>query len=58
MFGIIDEERFREDTEETVAFYHLEAQVVDDFDWDPSDNVAGGMSVLLQRSREVFWELG
>jgi hypothetical protein len=44
---IIDEERFREDTEETVAFYNSEAQLVDDFDWDPSDNVAGGMSVSI-----------
>jgi Maf1 regulator len=47
---MIDEEEIRsseedEDQEEQVRYYNSEAQLVDDFDWDPSDNVAGGMSL-------------
>lgn len=45
---IIDEESVRRIPEEKeVAYYHSEAQLVDDFDWDPSDNVAGGSSVPI-----------
>lgn len=47
---LIDEEEIRsseedEDQEEKVRYYNNEAPLVDDFDWDPSDNVAGGMSL-------------
>ena len=46
----IDEEELRSEEEEDddaqhVRYYNAETQVVDDFDWDPSDNVAGGMSL-------------
>jgi hypothetical protein len=34
-----------EDDAEHVRYYNAESKVVDDFDWDPSDNVAGGMSL-------------
>ena len=43
----IDEGIFELIPEEKVAFYSPEAQLVDDFDWDPSDNVAGGMSLPI-----------
>lgn len=43
----IDEEIGEEEEEEPeqVRYYNSEAHLVDDFDWDPSDNVAGGMSL-------------
>jgi hypothetical protein len=45
----IDEEELRSEEEdddaEQVRYYNAETQIVDDFDWDPSDNVAGGMSL-------------
>jgi hypothetical protein len=41
----IDEEIREEEEPEQVRYYNSEAQLVDDFDWDPSDNVAGGMSL-------------
>jgi hypothetical protein len=47
----IDEERqlemVEEAVEEKVAFYPSDAQTVDDSDWDPSDNVSGGMSLPI-----------
>jgi hypothetical protein len=47
----IDEERQLEMVEEAVeekeAFYPSDAQTVDDCDWDPSDNVSGGMSLPI-----------
>ena len=43
----IDEEQQHEVLEEKELYYPSEAQVVDDFDWDPSDNVAGGMSLPI-----------
>lgn len=47
----IDEERQLEMVEEAVeekeAFYPSDAQTVDDCDWDPSDNVSGGMAVPI-----------
>jgi hypothetical protein len=47
----IDEERQLEMVEEVVedkeAFYPSDAQTVDDCDWDPSDNVSGGMSLPI-----------
>jgi hypothetical protein len=47
---MIDEEEIRsseddEEQEDQVRYYNSEGQVVDDFDWDPSDNIAGGMSL-------------
>ncbi|KAG7352000.1 Maf-like septum formation family protein [Nitzschia inconspicua] len=51
---LIDEEEIRsssdEEQEERVRYYNSEAQLVDDFDWDPSDNVAGGMSFEVTMS--------
>jgi hypothetical protein len=54
---MIDEDEIRssEDDEEQVdqvQYYNSEAQVVDDFDWDPSDNVAGGMSLEVSMGYE------
>jgi hypothetical protein len=44
----IDEEnRISDDDEEKISFYPSEAQLVDDFDWDPQDNVAGGMALPI-----------
>jgi hypothetical protein len=47
---LIDEEEMRsehddEEKDEPVRYYRAEAPLVDDVDWDPSDNVAGGMSL-------------
>jgi hypothetical protein len=41
----IDEEIRQEEEPEQVRYYDSEVHLVDDFDWDPSDNVAGGMSL-------------
>mmetsp|Transcript_18552 Transcript_18552/g.34539 ORF Transcript_18552/g.34539 Transcript_18552/m.34539 type:complete len:309 (-) Transcript_18552:1300-2226(-) len=45
----IDEEELRseedDDDAEQVRYYNATAPIVDDFDWDPSDNVAGGISM-------------
>lgn len=41
----IDEDIRQEEEPEQVRYYNSEAHIVDDFDWDPSDNVAGGMSL-------------
>lgn len=54
----IDEERQLEMVEEVVedkeAFYPSDAQTVDDCDWDPSDNVSGGMSLPIS----TVWDAG
>jgi hypothetical protein len=41
-----------EERDDQVRYYKNEAQVVDDFDWDPSDNVAGGMSLEVTMGNE------
>jgi len=43
----IDEVRQAEEAGEKEMFYPSQAQVTDDFDWDPSDNVAGGMALPI-----------
>ena len=47
---LIDEEEMRsendgEEENEPQRYYNSETPLVDDVDWDPSDNVAGGMSL-------------
>ena len=43
----IDEDRQLEEAEEKIAFYDEDAQPVDDFDWDPAADVAGGTGIAI-----------
>lgn len=43
----LDEDRVSVEVEEKVAFYAADGQGVDDFDWDPSSDVAGGIGIPI-----------
>ena len=43
----LDEERVSAEVDEKVAFYAADGPVVDDFDWDPSSDVAGGIGIPI-----------